>query len=121
MRNTGTSAFGLLCAGLAWVNIATADTLQVPAQYSTIQDVVDAASSGDEIVVAPGTYSGNGFRDIDLGTRELVIRSQARDYALLSCDQTRSASGTSLAPLWTKTRLSSTAAGPKTHRTGRST
>jgi parallel beta-helix repeat protein len=34
-------------------------TLEVPAQYASIQAAHDAASSGDVILVAPGTYTGS--------------------------------------------------------------
>ncbi len=33
-----------------------ADTLRVPADYPTIQAAIDAASDGDEILIAPGEY-----------------------------------------------------------------
>lgn len=35
---------------------ASATTLKVPESYSTIQAAIDAATYGDEVVVAPGTY-----------------------------------------------------------------
>lgn len=41
---------GLPCAGEAGV-------LRVPSEYPTIQAGVDAASAGDSVVVAPGTYT----------------------------------------------------------------
>jgi nitrous oxidase accessory protein NosD len=34
-----------------------ADTLDVPAEYATIQAALDAAVAGDEVAVAPGTYA----------------------------------------------------------------
>ncbi len=36
---------------------ATGDTLDVPAEYPTIQAAVDAATNGDTILVAPGVYA----------------------------------------------------------------
>jgi predicted outer membrane repeat protein len=48
-----------LCAGCAiQATTASADILHVPAQFPTIQAASNAASAGDEIVVAPGTYKG---------------------------------------------------------------
>lgn len=43
--------------------------------YPTIQAAIDAASSGDEIVLADGTFTGDGNWDVDFGTKELVLRS----------------------------------------------
>ena len=56
---------------------ANAATLNVPAQYATIQSAVNAAANGDTVLVAAGTYSGDGNRDIDFGGKSLTVTSSA--------------------------------------------
>ncbi|HLP83326.1 MAG TPA: hypothetical protein VK157_03165, partial [Phycisphaerales bacterium] len=57
--------------GLLATHAATAATLFVPTNFPTIQDAVAAASSGDTIVVAPGTYT----EQIDLLGKSLVLQA----------------------------------------------
>ncbi|MFA4953278.1 MAG: FG-GAP-like repeat-containing protein [Candidatus Pacearchaeota archaeon] len=52
-------------------NIAKAETLLVPSQYSTIQSAIDASHNGDEIIVQPGRYIEN----INFKGRNIVLRS----------------------------------------------
>ncbi len=43
--------------------------------FCTIQSGVDASSDGDIVLVGPGTYTGDGNRDISLFGNEITLRS----------------------------------------------
>ncbi|MBD3402991.1 hypothetical protein GF420_08845 [candidate division GN15 bacterium] len=52
------------------------NTFSVPAEHPTIAEAIAAASSGDTVLVADGTYTGDGNRDLDLGGKSLIIVSE---------------------------------------------
>jgi parallel beta-helix repeat protein len=66
---------GLLAGIVLFANIAAAVERHVPSDYSTIQAAINASSTGDVVIIAPGTYAGDGNRDIDFLGKAITVRS----------------------------------------------
>ena len=59
-----------LCGGIE------AAEIRVPSDYDTIQAALNAAQNGDEVIIADGTYQGEGNRDLNLGNKAITVRSE---------------------------------------------
>ncbi len=55
--------------------LASAAARLVPGQYPNIQAAIDDCKYGDTVIVAPGTYTGPGNRDIDFRGKRITVRS----------------------------------------------
>ena len=79
----------LLAASFALAACAQAAIIHVPGDQPTIQRGINAAAEGDTVLVAPGTYSGPGNKNIDFHGINRVLKSEAgTDATRIDCEGT---------------------------------
>ncbi len=82
----------VLIVGTGWATAASADTITVcwdgSGDYLTIQEGIDAALGGDEVVVCDGFYYGADNRNLDFAGKAITVRSEnGPQSCIISCDQ----------------------------------
>jgi hypothetical protein len=84
--------WGVPLVGLALAPAAgRADTIYVcwdgSGDYVTVQEGIDAAQGGDQVVVCDGTYTGSGNKDLDFGGKLITVRSEnGPDNCIIDCE-----------------------------------
>ena len=63
------------------------ETLQVPGEFETIQDAINASQNRDIVLVADGTYTGNGNHNIEVGDKVITVRSEnGPENCIIDCE-----------------------------------
>ena len=71
-----------------------AAVLRVPREYPTIQAAIDDANDSDTVLVAPGTYTGDGNWDIDFKGKAILVKSEeGPESCIIVCNLSQPLSG----------------------------
>ncbi|MBP7744703.1 MAG: right-handed parallel beta-helix repeat-containing protein [Phycisphaerae bacterium] len=81
-------AFALLCGATA-----LATDRHVPGTYATIQAAINACVAGDTVIIADGTYTGTGNKNLDFHGLAITVRSASGAPATCIIDSGNSGRG----------------------------
>ena len=66
---------------------SAATIINVPGDYPTIQAAINKAQTGDTVLVANGTYTGSGNKDLDFGGKAITVRSlNGAEWTIIDCE-----------------------------------
>ena len=72
---------------ILFCSVASAITIRVPSEQPTIQTGIDASVQGDTVLVAEGTYTGTGNKNLDYGGRAITVLSEnGPEYTIIDCE-----------------------------------
>jgi len=85
---------GVVCVCPASADLQDGRTITVDddgaADFSTIQAAIDDSNDGDTVLVADGTYTGAGNRDIDFNGKAITVKSEnGPETCIIDCNGTR--------------------------------
>jgi hypothetical protein len=68
--------YGILLGGVViFTGMAAAVERNVPSEYATIQEAINACNNADVVIVAQGTYTGFGNYNLYFGSRVITVQS----------------------------------------------
>jgi predicted outer membrane repeat protein len=63
------------------------EVIHIPGDYPTIQEGINASAAGDTVLVADGTWSGTGNRDLNYGGKSISVMSEnGADTCIIDCE-----------------------------------
>ena len=84
----GIAAAGPVATATVTVNLVIGSLLRVPEQYDTIQEAIDDANDYDTVLLADGTYTGPGNRDIYFRGKSITVVSEnGPENCIVDCEE----------------------------------